>query len=123
MNEIKVLLSPKEIAKEFGMTLNYVYSLCSRNKIEVVRGSNGAITINKASVVKYLQTSVRRPRNKSKYRKVTRVKNVPEIIKRGRPQGSNSNKKRNSFIEFLSYVLATLLGALVGGLLITTIIK
>ena len=123
MNEIKVFLSPSETAKEFGMTLNYVYSLCSRGKVEVIRGVNGGIAINKASVIKYLQNSVRRPRNKAKNKTVTRVKNVPEVIKRGRPQGTSTANKRSPIIDFLSYVLATILGAIVGSLIITSIIK
>ena len=84
MNEIKILMSPKEVAKEFGMTLNYVYSLCNRGKVTFTRGVTGSVSIDKSSVVKYLQNSVRRPRNKNKYKKVTRIKNVPEVVRNNR---------------------------------------
>jgi hypothetical protein len=119
MKETKVLMSPREVSKEFGMTLNYVYSLCTRKRITSEYQKNGRMLIDRASVISYLQNSVRRPRNKKKFKTVSNIKNVPAV----KTVTKSVKTERSLTIDFISIVTATVVGALIGTLLVTTVIK
>jgi hypothetical protein len=122
MKESKVLLTPKEVSKEFNMNLNYVYSLISRKKITSEYLKSGQMVIDKDSVTHYFETSVRRPGAGKRVRKyVRKVKVTPEV--KAPVKAVKVNKERSMIIDFVSLVLATVLGAILGSLLITTIIK
>jgi len=118
MKESEILMTAKEVSKEFDMNLNYVYSLINRKKIVSSYLKSGQLVVDRASVINYFNTSMRRPGSGKRVVKYSRkVQATPEV------RVMKTKKDNSSWVNFVSIVLATILGAILGSLLVTTIIK
>lgn len=116
MKEPIVLMTPKEVSKEFGLNLNYVYSLINRKKLTTEYLKNGQLVVEKSSVNRYLDNSTRRPGAGKRGKKFVKVTKPSTEVKVAKP-----NKDNSVFMNFATIVLATILGVLLGSLLMLII--